>query len=84
MAARNLDAVVERSICEDRETPILLMLSPGRTAGIREINVERPSSLVAPADIGVAGLSATAGVEEKSSYLSTPEMPVVELLNHIN
>ena len=40
---------------------------------MREINVERPPGLVAPVDSGVAGLSATTGVDERRAItISTP------------
>ena len=43
---------------------------------MREVNVERPSGLAAPVDSGVAGLSATAGVDKRSAVtISTTKMP---------
>ena len=90
MPAGNLEAMVERSICEDRETPILLVLSSKDGLPECEKSMLRGTpGLVAPVDTGVAGLSATAGVDERRAVtISAPEMPsreVVELhqLAHI-
>ena len=80
MAARNLDVMVERSICEDRETPILLTLSSGLLECEKSM-LRGPPGLVAPVDSGAAGLAATAGVDERRAVTkSTPEMPNREAL----
>ena len=43
-----------------------------------------PLGLVAPVDSGVAGLSASAGVDERRAVtFQHPKCPVVKLLNHI-
>ena len=73
-----------RSICEDRETLLDVEFKGGLLEWEKSM-MRGPPGLVALVDSGVAGLAAMAGVDARRAVtISTPECPVVKLLNHIN
>ena len=77
MAAGNWEAMVERSVYEYKGTPILWVWSSRADCQkVRKSMLRAPPGLVALIDSGVAGLSATAGVDESRAVtVGTPEMP---------